>query len=66
MLGEKELLAVDELLQKNVHRQVLRDAVEKIRERLNPHPAGQKELNVPKVNGQAMPGKLCLFSRSCA
>jgi L-lysine 2,3-aminomutase len=27
-----------------------------IRAKLNPHPAGQKTLNVPKVNGQDLPG----------
>ena len=28
----------------------------KIRNKMNPHPAGQKALNVPRVNGEDIPG----------
>lgn len=34
----------------------LQEEANKIRTKLNPHPAGQKTLNVPKVNGQPLPG----------
>jgi len=32
------------------------EKVEKIRNELNPHPAGQKEENVPKLDGQSVGG----------
>ncbi|MFE7131710.1 KamA family radical SAM protein [Streptomyces sp. NPDC057638] len=34
----------------------LRRTVQRIRHRLNPHPSGQKQLNVPTVDGDAVPG----------
>ncbi|KAA0166510.1 hypothetical protein FNF31_01288 [Cafeteria roenbergensis] len=34
----------------------LQDEANSIRAKLNPHPAGQKTLNVPKVSGEALPG----------
>ena len=34
----------------------MRDEMEKIRNKMNPHPAGQKALNVPRVNGEDIPG----------
>jgi KamA family protein len=33
-----------------------RPLAEKIRRRLNPHPAGQTDLNVPELDGQTLPG----------
>jgi KamA family protein len=34
----------------------VRSAVGRIRARLNPHPAGQRELNVPLLDGEPLPG----------
>lgn len=56
MLHEHDLDHVQNLLISKVGRIKLREEVEKIREGLNPHPAGQKELNVPKVAGEELPG----------
>ncbi|CAM5648204.1 hypothetical protein SAVIM338S_06452 [Streptomyces avidinii] len=37
-------------------KQELRLAVQQIRSRLNPHPSGQKQLNVPTLDGDTVPG----------
>ncbi|KUL37868.1 lysine 2,3-aminomutase [Streptomyces sp. NRRL F-4489] len=37
-------------------RPLLREAVQEIRARLNPHPSGQQELNVPTLDGARVPG----------
>ena len=37
-------------------KQALRLAVQQIRGRLNPHPSGQKQLNVPTIDGDEVPG----------
>ncbi|MCK7622627.1 lysine 2,3-aminomutase [Streptomyces sp. RS10V-4] len=37
-------------------RLLLREAVQEIRARLNPHPSGQQELNVPTQDGARVPG----------
>jgi KamA family protein len=34
----------------------LRAAVRGMRARLNPHPAGQRELNIPRISGEPVPG----------
>ena len=47
---------VQNLLMSSVDRVRLREEVEKLREGMNPHPAGQKQLNVPKVGGIELPG----------
>ncbi|XP_013405809.1 uncharacterized protein LOC106170480 isoform X2 [Lingula anatina] len=56
MLSEEGLADVRDLLRRGVTRTVLRETVEKLRAELNPHPANQKTLNVPRVNGQELPG----------
>jgi KamA family protein len=42
----------------------LRAAVAAMRARLNPHPAGQRELNVPHVDGQPVPGLQHKYART--
>jgi len=57
MLDPDDLNHVIDLLGKeDMSRVVMRDEMEKIRNTMNPHPAGQKALNIPKVNGEEIPG----------
>ena len=56
MLQDADLDRITRLVQGNVGRVQLREAVQKIRDEMNPHPAGQKEFNVPRVNGKTLPG----------
>jgi KamA family protein len=36
--------------------EVINDAARQIQQRMNPHPAGQMELNVPRLDGRPLPG----------
>ncbi|NER24578.1 MAG: lysine 2,3-aminomutase [Symploca sp. SIO1C2] len=56
MLPSQELNYVYQLLEENTPQKELREAVNQIRRRLNPHPAGQKQYNVPTFNGEPVPG----------
>jgi L-lysine 2,3-aminomutase len=57
MLSEDNLNHVMDLIcREDMSRVQLRDEMENIRNTMNPHPAGQKALNVPKVNGEEIPG----------
>ncbi|ACF13709.1 lysine 2,3-aminomutase related protein [Chloroherpeton thalassium ATCC 35110] len=47
---------VQALLAENAPKSKLAKAINQIREELNPHPAGQLEFNVPKLNGQKIDG----------
>jgi L-lysine 2,3-aminomutase len=40
----------------NTSKVEMRAISESIRERMNPHPAGQKEENVPRLDGEPVPG----------
>jgi KamA family protein len=55
------LLALDfrimrDLVRSNASPLELRDAAGRIRASMNPHPAGQMTMNVPKLNGEEVPG----------
>ncbi len=56
MLKEAEFNAVADMLRNNAPKEELKKKVHDIRYTLNPHPAGQMQLNVPKVNGVPLPG----------
>jgi len=56
MLPSQDLNYVYQLLEENTSQKELREAVNQIRRRLNPHPAGQKQYNVPTLNGEPVPG----------
>jgi hypothetical protein len=57
MLGQNELRSVMEALgNASISRVGIRGLVEAIRRDLNPHPSGQKQENVPRLNGQSVPG----------
>ncbi len=56
MLETDDLARVQGLITSGASRPVLRDEVERIRQGLNPHPAQQKELNVPRLGDREVPG----------
>ncbi len=55
MLAETDFAAVADALRKD-DAAGLAATVAEVRRRLNPHPAGQQELNVPRLDGEALPG----------
>ncbi|KAK7049880.1 hypothetical protein VNI00_005310 [Paramarasmius palmivorus] len=56
MLGEAELHTVRRALERGATKSEMRDLAEAIRSKLNPHPANQKQENVPTINGEAVEG----------
>jgi len=56
MLSEEHFDEIASLISKDPARNVLDQTVKKIRRELNPHPAGQMELNVPRLNGDILEG----------
>ena len=56
MLDERDLEQVAALVQGGAASHELQAVVDRIRRRLNPHPAGQLEHNVPRLDGQPLPG----------
>ncbi|PPJ53266.1 hypothetical protein CBER1_11811 [Cercospora berteroae] len=56
MLHTEDLNQVCTMLSHNVPRIEIQSLAERIRNRLNPHPAGQKEENIPRMNGQPIAG----------
>ncbi|SFX34007.1 KamA family radical SAM protein [Marinospirillum alkaliphilum] len=56
MLKPEHFDEVAELMQQDAPADQLKAAVERIRAELNPHPAGQMDLNLPLLNGEPLPG----------
>jgi L-lysine 2,3-aminomutase len=56
MLEPDDLALLRDLIRRDVPAAELTAAAREIQARLNPHPAGQRELNVPRVDGEALPG----------
>lgn len=56
MLEAPDLRQLRQLLAKGVAPDKVGAVARDIQNRLNPHPAGQMELNVPRLDGQALPG----------
>lgn len=56
MLEEEDFLTMKNALESNLERTELKAIADKIRMKLNPHPAGQMEMNVPEVEGEKLPG----------
>lgn len=56
MLSEKDYLTMKEALDKKVSKDELKIIADSIRATLNPHPAGQMEMNVPEYDGEKLPG----------
>jgi KamA family protein len=56
MLSDRAYNAVAELIETDAPQEALDAEVDRIRLRLNPHPAGQLTHNVPRLNGEPLPG----------
>lgn len=56
MLDPKDFFEVSSAILKDVSREELKLKANSIRTRLNPHPAGQVEFNVPKIDGVKLTG----------
>ena len=56
MLDPMQLTELTDLITRNAPDDILNATVRRIQNGLNPHPAGQVELNVPMVNGDPLPG----------
>lgn len=56
MLSDKAFNEVADLIKNEAPKDQLKQKIDEIRYSLNPHPAGQMQMNVPKVNGVPMPG----------
>jgi L-lysine 2,3-aminomutase len=56
MLGPSDLEQMMKLVRDEAAPEVLQAAARRIQRRLNPHPAGQVELNVPRLDGERLLG----------
>lgn len=56
MLDHSEFVRMQDLVVSGADRVQLERAARVIQMRMNPHPAGQLELNVPTVDGESLPG----------
>ncbi len=56
MLDPRDLARMRDLVASNAPDEVVRRAAQEIQSRMNPHPAGQKKLNVPTVDGRRLEG----------
>ena len=56
MLGRKDMARMIHLVGIGADDLRIRAAAREIQKRLNPHPAGQMEMNVPHLDGKALPG----------
>ena len=56
MLAPEDYDRMAEALQRDAERSEIQAIANKIREKLNPHPAGQQEMNVPMLDGEPLPG----------
>ena len=66
MLSSEHFEQVSSLLKNNVDKKTLQDEINKIRLQLNPHPAGQLELNIPKLSdGTKLFGMQHKYNETC-
>jgi KamA family protein len=56
MLAPEDFDRIADLVRRGVPDRELQQAAREVQWRLNPHPAGQVTLNVPKVDGERLPG----------
>ncbi|WP_306365906.1 KamA family radical SAM protein [Nocardiopsis sp. CC223A] len=56
MLPQSDVARIADLIKAGAPRKELNEAANAVRARLNPHPAGQMDLNVPKVDEEPIPG----------
>ena len=56
MLTDGDFKRMAEILRSGASQLEIKRVAKQIRDKLNPHPAGQKNLNVPTLNNEALPG----------
>ncbi len=56
MLAPEQYDRMAELLRSGADKTAIRALAHELRQKLNPHPAGQRELNVPMLDGEPIPG----------
>ncbi len=56
MLAPEDFDRMAQALQRDAERAEIQQIAKEIRDKLNPHPAGQQEMNVPTLNGEPLPG----------
>jgi KamA family protein len=56
MLAEQDFKRMAEVLRSGTDQLEVKRVARQIRDKLNPHPAGQKDLNVPTLNNETLPG----------
>jgi KamA family protein len=56
MLEPADLRRMMDLVSRGADKEAIDRVARQIQRRLNPHPAGQMELNVPRLDGEALPG----------
>ena len=56
MLAPEDYDRIDALLRAGADKEAIQETVTEVRGRLNPHPAGQMDLNVPVLNGENLSG----------
>ena len=56
MLGQEQFDRMADLLRRSADRIEIKEAADEIRIGLNPHPAGQQEMNIPHIAGEPVPG----------
>lgn len=56
MLSPTDFTRMAELLRNGAERATVQAVADDIRLELNPHPAGQQQMNVPELDGQTLPG----------
>ena len=56
MLAKRDFDRMYALVKRGASEKTIHHAAREIQMKMNPHPAGQMELNVPRVNGDALPG----------
>ena len=56
MLYPEDFFQMFKLLEQNALKEVIREVARQIRHRLNPHPGGQKQHNVPILNSETVAG----------
>ncbi len=56
MLEDEDFELMAATLRANAEPKKIREIADKIRSKLNPHPAGQKELNIPSINNEQLQG----------
>jgi L-lysine 2,3-aminomutase len=56
MLADRDFTRIADLLRRGAGRDEVRAAARSVQARLNPHPAGQKQLNTPRLDGAPLRG----------